>query len=514
MTMIKLIYLFGLSVVTGEHETDRECETFRRERGRDGIDGESDDTGSGEPAGWTSMSLRNVPYRVSTGAKVAVFAGVPLLLIGATVGYLAMTRSDFDRVLLALLGASLLTSAVGLVGLGVYVIGPLRRITRAAEAIADEQLDTAVPRPAGNADTKRDDVATLADMVERIRTTSQRRIRRAEVERDRFQSVFDGAFDAMVIANSNRKYIDVNDRAAELFDASKNDLVGTDIEEFLPDEFDLDETWQSFQRSGQTRGELSLVPADGREVVVEYTATADITPGGHLFVFRDITERKQREQELELLKDLQSRVLRHNLRNSLTVIISNAELLGHELPAEHAEKLEQIDSAARELKSLGEKTRQIERLLGWELKRGTIELDAELQAILDEYAQREPEVSFSLDCPAECTIEAVHEVVIVFEELIENAAVHNDGPDPEVTVDVTRTDTETVVTVSDNGPGIPDQEIAVRERGQETALMHGIGIGLWLVEWITQHSDASVTYETDETGTAVAVHIPHPADAG
>lgn len=455
------------------------------------------------------MTFRSAPYRVSTGAKMAIFVGIPLVLMGLTAGYISATRSDLDRMLLGLLGATLLTSAVGLVGLRVYVTGPLRQITQAAEAIADEQLDTAVPRPAGNAEKSDDEIAALADTVERMRTTSQRRIRRAELERDRFQSVFDGAFDAMVIANSNRKYIDVNKRAAELFDASKNGLVGTDIGEFLPEEFDLDEMWETFQRSGQTRGELTLVPADGREVVVEYTATADITPGGHLLVFRDITERKQRQQELELLKDLQSRVLRHNLRNELTIILSNAELLGHELPAEHTEKLDQIDSAARELKSLGEKTRQIERLLGRELKQGTIELETELREILNRYAQRDPDISFSLDCPDACEIEDVHEIVIVFEELIENAAVHNDASDPEVSVGVTRTDAETVVTVSDNGPGIPDQEIAVRERGQETPLMHGIGIGLWLVEWITQHSDASVTYETGETGTEVEVHLPH-----
>jgi PAS domain S-box-containing protein len=458
------------------------------------------------------MTIRSLPYRASTGAKLAVFLGIPVLLAGATAGYVAATRSDPDRLVLWLLGAVVLTSAVGLVGLRVYVTGPLGRLARAAEAIAGEQLDTTVPRPAGDADGTRDEIATLADTVERMRSTGQRRIRRAELERDRFQSVFDGAFDAMVITNSNRKYIDVNDRAAGLFDASKNELIGTELGTFLPEDFDLEGTWQDFQRDGQTRGELSLIPDEGREVVVEYTATADITPGGHLFVFRDITERKQRQQELELLKDLQSRVLRHNLRNELTVIISNAALLDRELPAEHAEKLDQIDSAARDLQSLSEKTRQIEALLGRDLKRGTIDLDAELQEIVDRYEQREGNVSFSLDCPADSEVEAVHEIVMVFEELVENAAVHNDAPDPEVAVRVTATDAETVVTVSDNGPGIPDQEIAVRERGQETPLMHGIGIGLWLVEWITQHGDASVSYETGEDGTEVAVHIPNPGD--
>jgi signal transduction histidine kinase len=57
--------------------------------------------------------------------------------------------------------------------------------------------------------------------------------------------------------------------------------------------------------------------------------------------------------------------------------------------------------------------------------------------------------------------------------------------------------------VSDRGPTIPAEEVAVLDAGHETPLAHGSGIGLWLVKWVADHSGATLTFERAEEGTTV-----------
>ena len=140
-------------------------------------------------------------------------------------------------------------------------------------------------------------------VVSRDITKRKEREREIQRGRDRFQSVFDGAFDAMVIANDEGEIIDVNESATALFGCAEDELVGQSIRDFAPEDFDFEEAWTEFNQSDQERGTFPLVRSDGRRRTVEYAATTDIYPGQHLSILRDITERMEREQELSSLKE-------------------------------------------------------------------------------------------------------------------------------------------------------------------------------------------------------------------
>ncbi|MDZ7731370.1 MAG: ATP-binding protein [Natrialbaceae archaeon] len=64
------------------------------------------------------------------------------------------------------------------------------------------------------------------------------------------------------------------------------------------------------------------------------------------------------------------------------------------------------------------------------------------------------------------------------------------------------------MTIVDNGPGIPDHELAVLDEGEETPLQHGSGLGLWLVYWLVDKSNGSLEFETGEDGTSVTCLLP------
>ena len=72
-------------------------------------------------------------------------------------------------------------------------------------------------------------------------------------------------------------------------------------------------------------------------------------------------------------------------------------------------------------------------------------------------------------------------------------------------------DEQFVLIVEDDGPGIPEHEISAVDTGEETALEHGSGLGLWVIEWSADALGADVDYAHREPrGTRVTVRIPTP----
>ena len=67
------------------------------------------------------------------------------------------------------------------------------------------------------------------------------------------------------------------------------------------------------------------------------------------------------------------------------------------------------------------------------------------------------------------------------------------------------------VTVSDNGPGIPETERAVFRAGSETDLRHGSGLGLWLAYWAVTSVGGDLSFaDRDPRGSRVTLSYRHP----
>ncbi len=118
---------------------------------------------------------------------------------------------------------------------------------------------------------------------------------------ERYEAAFKRAFDAMVIADDEGRYIEANQSACELFGLDKEQLLGRSIEEFAPEDYDFEAAWRQFDEASLDRGTFRIVRDDGAERVVEYAATANIVSGEHLSVLRDVTDRDNREW---LLKEM------------------------------------------------------------------------------------------------------------------------------------------------------------------------------------------------------------------
>lgn len=222
---------------------------------------------------------------------------------------------------------------------------------------------------------------------------------------------------------------------------------------------------------------------------------------GSLLSLRDVTDRELRKQRLEVF----NRVLRHNLRNRVDVIKSNAAALADGADRSRAEA---IQASADNLASLSSRARATDQLLA----RDPEPSQGDLAATLRELVPRDPAgVDVTVDAPESAPLSTDWAALrSALGSAVENAVEHAASA---VVVTVAEQPSHYEVRVADDGPGIPDVDLAALEAETETPLTHGVGLGLWQLKWGVRqlNGDLSVDTGDDHDGTTVRVTVPRRA---
>lgn len=305
--------------------------------------------------------------------------------------------------------------------------------------------------------------------------------------------------DPVVVTDGAGRIIDLNPATERAFHASV-DAIGTPLTGVFDAEFGLEHLLSDRAEGAEVTHQGRIFEPTSSTLQDEYGRLL-----GHSFVFHDVTDRKRREQRIQVL----NRVLRHNLRNDMNAVNGYAELL-EDQPADPGEYARQIQDVATRLISIGEKAREIEELFS--ARQAPRESD--LRTVIDSAVEELRETHG--DCEISANIDGgemqVNGPVLtaVVRELLDNACRHNDAANPAVTVETTATpgDEALSIQVRDNGPGIPDHELTPLEEGAETELEHGSGLGLWLVDWGVTMLNGNVEFEADDPrGTVATVRL-------
>jgi PAS domain S-box-containing protein len=318
------------------------------------------------------------------------------------------------------------------------------------------------------------------------------------------ESMDNGVF----VLDADGQIVDVNPRARDTIAVETDELVGQQFADVFGSYPTIVET---VDEATQTSSQLSVAENGMQchyEVTVSPIEDSFDNEIGRTVVLNDITVQVEREQSIDLMRQVLSRVLRHNIRNELQVVQGNTAMLASELEGRNEAIAQKALSGAKDLVSLSNKARGIEELVEQDHTRTEVDLVAMLEDAIESSREEFPAVSFTADLPESCEVCVIPAIHLAVENLIENAAEHNTSETPTVDVAVSHTDDAVTVTISDNGPGIPTQELAVLDSGAETDLEHGSGLGLWIVNWVVDDSMASIRYDTDSSGTEVTITIP------
>ena len=123
--------------------------------------------------------------------------------------------------------------------------------------------------------------------------------RRAEESLDesrrRMQALFDNTLDAIWFLDDEGGFVDANPAVCALLGYTREEFLRMRIEDVATVEEKglVRELWDSIIAAGQSSGEFTQLRKDGTSRVVDYREVANILPGLHLSVNRDITERKR-----------------------------------------------------------------------------------------------------------------------------------------------------------------------------------------------------------------------------
>ena len=131
--------------------------------------------------------------------------------------------------------------------------------------------------------------------------TERRRTEKAlEESRRRLQALFDNTTDAIWLLDDLGQFVDANPAVCALLGYSRDEFLQMNVADVTPVQNRelVDDLWRTFLATGQLSGEFTQLRKDGSTRDVDYRAVAHILPGHHLSVNRDITERKQTEEEL------------------------------------------------------------------------------------------------------------------------------------------------------------------------------------------------------------------------
>lgn len=319
--------------------------------------------------------------------------------------------------------------------------------------------------------------------------------------------------EAVIVVDERDVVIDLNPQAKAIIGTPGAAWIGRPLEDVLPG---LIELRDSPTDDIPDRAEIT-VPVNGEERAYEVRQTplhrGYGTVTGQLITLTDVTERKQREQRIERQRqrlEVVNRVLRHDIRNDMQVILGTTENL---LKSQQAQpQLKRIKRKGEDIVTLSERARDLERFVGdGAVETTTVDLSAVVADVIADLERTYPDVEFRVERPDRAEVSAVDLVDSALRNVLENAAEHNDQSVPEVSVTVMgpTDDGDVTVTVADNGPGLPDREQEVIETGTETALKHSNGLGLWIAYWTITTSGGTITFaENTPRGSVITIRLP------
>jgi PAS domain S-box-containing protein len=330
--------------------------------------------------------------------------------------------------------------------------------------------------------------------------------KRREEELRRYRRIVEASSDPVYVLDEEGRFEFVDDAFTAATGFDREAILGEHVSTLLSDD-EIEhgqEIITALQGSDIERGvfECQIETAYGTErwceINIALLEDADGEIDGTVGIVRDVTERKERERELERqterLEEFAS-VVAHDLRNPLTVAIGHTDVLQEEYDDEFlgrvADAHERMERLIDDLLALAREGRLVDETE-----------PVAVAAIADDAWATAATAGAELAVEAEATVEAdADRLRTLFENLFRNAIDHG-GDDVTVTVGDIDGDARGFY-VADDGPGIPaeDRE-TVFERGYSTE-HGGTGFGLAIVREIADAHGWSISAtESDDGGVA------------
>ncbi|NLW22748.1 MAG: cell wall metabolism sensor histidine kinase WalK [Tissierellia bacterium] len=447
--------------------------------------------------------------------------------VGQVKGVLYMT-ADLKDVYKTIDDSKIILTSATVLALGITVVlgfliassitGPIRDVTKKAEKMAKGDFDQFV-------EVKSDDeIGQLANMFNYLTLKLKDTIQEMDLERSKLDTIFNYMADGVVAIDVEGYIIHANPIAINILELDENISEDLDNKVAFPmgkinlKEFDY--------------GDLSSLEGDQIVEINNVIYRLKYAPfrnekndiGGVIIVFQDITEQHKLDN---MRKEFVANVS-HELKTPITTIKSYTETLMEykDLDEELSRKFlsvidNECDRMARIVRDLLQLSNLDYNKTKWDMREHSIEKLIKDACLKLDFSIKEKNQELSLEID-----ENIPNIVIdkdgieqVILNIMSNAIKYtpNDG---KISVTAKESDSNIIITVKDNGIGIPDEDkdrIFERfyrvDKGRSREL-GGTGLGLSIAKQIVEAHGGDITLKSEyNKGTEVSIILPIVAES-
>jgi PAS domain S-box-containing protein len=381
--------------------------------------------------------------------------------------------------------------------------------------------------------TERELRACIGSMLQAARRRNEA-VRREALEQAEQQALADRATllesitDAFYALDRDFHFTYLNQRALDHFGATREALLGKVVWDVFPITRGT-VFQQEYERALREQCSVAfetVSPLSSRWVEVR----AYPTPQGLAAYFRDITDRKQAEEQLQEADRRKSEflaVLAHELRNPLAPLRNGLHILKLRSDTDPtvSQMVSMMDRQMTHLVRLVDDLLDVSRITSGklELRRQKVRLCEILGSAVEGsrafIEAHQHELVLDLRVQNLWVDGDADRLAQVFSNLLLNSAKYTERGG-RITLTLERENSESVVTVQDNGIGIPPSafeevfDMFSQVRSHQALAMDGLGIGLSLVRTLVQRHGGSVRAFSEGLGKGSRFTVRLPIVAG
>ena len=455
-------------------------------------------------------------YRMSkTLHRKHFYLAIKFFQDGKEYGFLRLAyyAREFEKSMTKIFQFMIIANFIGLIilffaaqYLGSLITYPILRLVKTAQRIADGDLDRTF------ATTRKDEIGLLSKILNELTVRLKSQIQQISDERKKLENILTQLHVGILAVDHQQKIINANSVFIDMVGASKREVIGKKIDEFIHWQQLLEAIACSLTDTCQQRGTFSFYRTGIKRFVsfqVSPIRFSDSESEGMavLIQLQDITELKQ----LEAIRKNFVASASHELKTPLTAIIGYAETLKEgaiHSPENSIRFVERILNQARRLEYLVSdllKLSQLEHDLPLEVREFLLTEVVDL--VVDEFSQKAEQKQINLIrefFDRNVVVRADSELIrTALENLIDNAIKYTPQKGT-VSIKVSSCEQGKVkISVCDTGIGVDAKyherifQRFYRVDKARSREMGGTGLGLAIVKHIIERHGSKIFIESE-----------------
>ena len=339
-------------------------------------------------------------------------------------------------------------------------------------------------------------VSALADYAA-IAIENARLYAQAEIELKKLETFLAKIKDGVIVVDEDDRLILINQSARDAFNVENDDVTGKRVRSLIQHD-DLLEILVDNDRNHPYRSEIPL--DDGRILNAQITPIPGV---GMAVIMQDITYLK----ELDRIKSDFVSTVSHDLRSPLTAILGYVELIDRVGPttAQQKEFIRRVEISVQSITALINDLLDLGRIeAGFDARKEIVPISTIIRYTADSLKNRLVDKSQTLELTIPDDLPQVLGNPVHMRQMLSNLVGNAIKYTPEggvINVRARAKGDQTILQVSDNGPGIPHADQAYifdkfYRAGNVPVGVMGTGLGLAIVKSIVENHQGRIWVES------------------